>query len=220
MTDAAEMGIAEQLLVDWTGLAGSSPEAEMFGQELIVNYQHPSRRYHTTEHLWHVLRMVDLLIEEAADPAAVRYAAWFHDAIYEIDGDSRLSNEEQSARLAEDILEALGVPAALGDEVGRLVRLTAHHRIEPEDANGGVLSDADLAILAADPADYERYRAQIRDEYREIPDELFRPGRAAILQALLDHPAIYRTPAGRELFETAARRNIAAEIEQLLGSRN
>jgi len=210
------VGAAQDLLADWTGLADSGPEAEQFGRELIANYQHPSRRYHTTEHLRHVLRMVEQLGDQATDPVAVRYAAWFHDAIYEFKGDSgRVSNEERSARLAEDVLKVLSAPSALVAEVGRLVRLTADHRLEPGDANGAVLSDADLAILAADPADYERYCGQIREEYREIPDELFRPGRAAILQALLDHPAIYRTAAGRELFEAAARRNLAAEIEQL-----
>jgi len=205
----------EDLLAAWADLAGPGPEAERFGRELIANYQLPYRRYHTDQHLRHVLQVVDLLADQAANVEAVRYAAWFHDAVNEINGDSRLSNEERSARLAEAVLTALGKAPELVAEVGRLVRATADHQLEPGDTNGAVLCDADLAILGSDPGHYARYRMRIRDEYREIPAETFRPGRAEILRSLLDRATIYRTERGRGLFEAEARRNIAAELESL-----
>lgn len=196
------------------GEGGAVARAE-HGAELIAAYGEVHRRYHTVDHLEHLLRAIELLGDEATDLRAVRYAAWFHDAVYEINSGSELSNEERSAQLAERVLVALGESAELVADVGRLVRLTAGHDPAPGDANGAVLCDADLAILGASADDYARYSEQIRDEYREIPDELFRPGRAAVLRALLDHDTIYWTQAGRDLFENAARRNVGAEIEQL-----
>ena len=72
-----------------------------------------------------------------------------------------------------------GRPAA--DEVARLVRLTERHLPADDDANGCVLSDADLAILAATPERYAEYAADVRREYAHVPDDLFRAGRAAVL---------------------------------------
>ena len=79
------------------------------------------------------------------DPARepVLLAAWFHDAVYDGQGD----DEERSARLAV-LARRLGPWA---DEVARLVRLTATHRPADDDHAGQVLCDADLGILAADP---------------------------------------------------------------------
>jgi predicted metal-dependent HD superfamily phosphohydrolase len=204
---------AAALLERWSALPGA--HGEKYGKELIACYREPHRRYHTTEHLAHVLDVVDLLEPEAAQPEAVRYAAWFHDAVYEIGVNAKLTNEERSARLAEAVLRELGAPAALVTEVGRLVRGTADHRIGPSDRNGAVLCDADLSVLGGDPKDYLRYAAQVRAEYRQIPGPQFRSGRAEILRDLLSRPSIYRTRPARELFEAAARENLTAEIERL-----
>ncbi len=100
--------------------------------------------------------------------------------------------------------------------MGRLVRRTADHRIGPSDRNGAVLCDADLSILGGSTADYQRYAAQVRAEYQQIPGPQFRSGRAKILRDLLDRQAIFRTPRARELFEVAARENLAAEIDRLM----
>jgi predicted metal-dependent HD superfamily phosphohydrolase len=204
---------ADSLLADWIRLAG--PDAAQYGRDLIARYQETHRHYHTAEHLRHILRTLDLFADEAADPVAVRYAAWFHDVVYDVGTDQRLTNEERSARLAVNVLKGMNAKSGLIDETGRLVRVTADHRPGPGDANGRVLCDADLAILGAQPDDYARYCAQVREEYRVYPDEEFRPGRTAVLRTLLDRRAIYRTKVGRDLFEDAARRNLKAEIERL-----
>ena len=204
---------AESLLADWCRLAG--PDAAQFGRDLIARYQETQRHYHTAEHLRHMLRTLDRLGEECADPAAVRYAAWFHDAVYDIGGDSRLTNEERSARLAENVLKAMRAAPGLIAETGRLVRLTAEHRPDPRDTNGWVLCDADLAILGSEPDDYARYCAQVREEYRRYSDDEFRAGRTTVLRSLLDRPTLFYTAAGRRLFEDAARRNLTAEIDRL-----
>lgn len=173
-----------------------------------------------------VLDMVDELAESAADADAVRLAAWFHDAVYEIGAGTAagaaagaaavpVSNEEASARLAESVLTGLGIGGARVSEVLRLVRLTERHSVEAGDRNGAVLSDADLAILGAGAQRYEQYAQEVREEFRAVADDLFRAGRVAILKGLLDQPALFRTPAARARYDERARENMRAEIARL-----
>lgn len=188
-------------------------DTEAAGHGLIARYAEPHRAYHDVRHLTEVLDFVDELADEAEDADAVRFAAWFHDAVYE--AVPEVSNEEASARLAERILPGLGVPAARVAEAARLVRLTEKHAAEEGDRNASVLFDADLAILAADPARYAEYTHSVRTEYAEVPDDVFRPARARILGELLSAPTLYRTPSARERFESRARANVTAEIAEL-----
>lgn len=126
----------------------TAPDPGPYAENLLARWAEPHRRYHTTAHLTAVLDHIDTLADHAADPAAVRLAAWFHDAVYRPD---RSENEERSAQLAERALTEAGVPEARTAEVARLVRLTVGHDPQPGDTNGEVLCDADLAILAAPP---------------------------------------------------------------------
>ncbi|WP_069167607.1 HD domain-containing protein [Nocardia altamirensis] len=206
------MGTSKEanLLARWAELAGA--QASAVGEELIGRYQEPHRRYHTVTHLAAMLGVIDDLAADADDVDAVRYAAFFHDAVYAVD---RHDNEERSADLAEEMLGSLGLAAELVDEVARLVRLTATHAPADDDRNGGVLCDADLAVLAADEAGYAAYTAAVRQEYRHVPDELFRAGRTAVLQGLAQQPRLFRTPTARTRYEAAARANLARELTTL-----
>lgn len=188
------------------GLLSRWPGPQEAGADLVRRYEEPHRRHHTTTHLTEVLDHVDALAAEADDAEAVRLAAWFHDAIYD---PSAGDNEERSAELAERVLTEIGGPVA---EVARLVRLTATHDPAGTDRNGAVLCDADLAILAAEPARYAAYAAAVREEYAAVPDEAFRRGRAGVLRRLLDLPALFHTAAGRERWEETARHNLRAEL--------
>jgi predicted metal-dependent HD superfamily phosphohydrolase len=186
-----------------------------YAADLLARWAEPQRRYHTTDHLAAVLDRIDELAAHAADPDAVRLAAWFHDAVYRPD---RSENEERSASLAERALPEAGVPAATTAEVARLVRLTVTHDPADGDRNGEVLCDADLAVLAGSPAAYAAYAAAVREEYGFVPDELFRTGRADVLRQLLALPRLFRTPAGFERWERAARHNLGTELELLSGA--
>ncbi|MEV6395528.1 hypothetical protein AB0M39_12250 [Streptomyces sp. NPDC051907] len=190
----------------------SDPDPLPYAEDLLARWAEPQRRYHTTAHLAAVLDHVDALAEHAADPELVRLAAWFHDAVYLPD---RSENEERSARLAERALAEAGLPEDRVAEVARLVRLTVGHDAEEPDANGAVLCDADLAILASAPDAYAAYAQAVREEYGFVPDDLFREGRAAVLRQLLELPRLFRTPHGQRAWEAAARRNLAAELETL-----
>ena len=191
-----------------------APDPTPYGEDLLARWAEPQRRYHTVDHLVTVLHRVTELTAYCDDPDSVALAAWFHDAVYRPD---RSENEERSARLAERALTEAGLAADRVAEVARLVRLTILHDPAEGDRNGEVLCDADLAVLAGDPAEYAAYAAAVREEYAFVPDELFRTGRADILLRLLDQPHLFRTPYGRTEWEPVARRNLATEVE-LLGA--
>jgi predicted metal-dependent HD superfamily phosphohydrolase len=203
--------IGSALIGSWIALAGDSAASLATGAELIARWSEPHRRYHDLAHLAAVLGAVDRLAAGAGDAAAVRLAAWFHDAVY----DGRPGwDEERSAQLAQSRLPRCGVPATRVAEVARLVRLTAaHDALAGGDANGAVLCDADLAVLGG--PGYDAYAAAIREEYAHVPEELFRKGRAGVLRRLLDTPRLYRTAAARELWEERARANMSAELAAL-----
>jgi predicted metal-dependent HD superfamily phosphohydrolase len=104
------------------------------------------------------------------------------------------------------------VPDEVAGEVARLVGLTAGHATGEDDRDGELLCDADLAILASDEQAYADYTAAIRREYAHVPDDAFKGGRAQVLKALLELPAIYRLPPLREAWEAKARANLEREL--------
>ena len=175
---------------------------------LLDSYGGTDRGYHDLRHLSEVLEHVEELMAPD-DPARepVLLAAWFHDAVYDGQGD----DEERSAVLAERELAG----TAHAGEVARLVRLTRDHRPADHDRAGQVLCDADLAILAAGPERYASYVSGVRTEYAHVPDAEFAAGRAAVLEALLDKPTLFHTAEARERWERPARENVARELSAL-----
>ena len=161
-----------------------------------------------------MLDAVDELAGEADDADAVRLAAWFHDAVYT---GRPGTDERDSAILADSALRAAGLDDALVAEVVRLVELTDGHDPDPGDRNGGVLCDADLAVLGGDPVEYAAYAAGVRDEYARVPEEEFRCGRAAVLEGLLARDPLFSTATARDRWEDRARRNVETELILLRG---
>lgn len=201
----------------WTALTrdlGLPPgRAGRILDDLVARHAAPTRAYHTLRHVRQVLADVDALLaagEPAHDPAAIRLAAWFHDAVYDA---TATGNERASADLAEEALRLLGLEPARRADVAALVLTTADHLPVTDDAR--ILVDADLAVLGATPAAYARYRQAIRREYRMVPEERWCRGRAEVLQRFLARPRIYSTPSMQARVERAARRNLAAELETL-----
>lgn len=186
-------------------------QADEIGRAVLTAWAEPHRRYHNIAHLRHVLLRIDELASHATDLDAVRLAAWYHDVVYQGQPD----DEENSARRAERDLAALSLSPKLVGEVARLVRLTAKHDPAPGDRNGETLSDADLAILAAPPENYAEYSAAVRTEYAHLTDDAFHEGRANVLRALLDKPALYRTHAAHTRWTERAHSNLRAELEAL-----
>jgi predicted metal-dependent HD superfamily phosphohydrolase len=204
-----------ELAFAWRATLPSSAPAGLVarvGEDLLARWSEPHRHYHTANHLQVMLTVLDEHADRAEDAIAVRLAAWYHDAIYD---PQRVDNEEASALLAEAVLPTLDVPPHRVAEVARLVRLTASHDPIPGDRNGGLLTDADLCILASAPPTYAAYTAAVRQEYAHVPDPLFAAGRAAVLENLLALPRLFHTPVLRERWEDLARCNLTKELTSL-----
>ncbi|MGB0098912.1 MAG: hypothetical protein WBP61_01400 [Nocardioides sp.] len=192
------------LLLDWP-----LPGARALGAQLVAAYSHPDRGYHDTRHLEEVLGRVRELAAHGVqfDRLAVELAAWFHDSVYDAEPDA----ERRSAAWAAEALSTLIAPDLVA-EVVRLVLLTEHHRPADDDPNGGALSDADLAILAAPAERYAEYVAAVRREWAQVADADFAAGRAAVLDDLLAKPHLFHTAHARSSWEAAARANVAREL--------
>jgi len=195
---------------DWADLAGDSPTSRTEWAAVMGAWSEPHRRYHDLAHLAAVLGLVDVLAEAATDPTAVRLAAWYHDVAYD---PQRGDNEQVSAARARIGLLGL-VDDATVAEVERLVLLTAGHDPAPDDANGAVLCDADLAVLAGPPEAYVGYASAVREEYGHLSDAEFTAGRIAVLEHLLALPALFRTPTA-QAWTQPARANLTAELSLL-----
>ncbi len=187
---------------------GDRPAVRAAAQDVLLRYAEPQRAYHTAEHLAEMFAALDRLTDEV--PPAVVCAVLWHDAVYDPE---EADNEERSAELARSALAKLGADAWLIEETVRLVRLTAAHKPEPGDTVGELLSDADLAVLAAGPGRYARYTQQVRAEYQHVDNTGWRVGRAAVLRGLLEG-GLYRTPVAQE-WEELARRNLRDELRSL-----
>jgi predicted metal-dependent HD superfamily phosphohydrolase len=191
----------------WRGLFGGDAE-EAFA-EVVLRYGEPTRRYHTLDHVAAVLATIDRLTPGPSRPLLL--AGWFHDLVY----DSKAGdNEERSALEARRILAALGVPDQEREETARLILLTKGHTAGAEDADGQLLLDADLAILAADPAVYDEYAKAIREEYSWVGEADYRAGCRRVLEGFLARPRLYFTPTMQEV-ESQARANLAREVASL-----
>jgi predicted metal-dependent HD superfamily phosphohydrolase len=147
---------------------------------------------------------------EQLDPAVsitLNLAAWFHDAVYDTHAQD---NEEKSAELAEMALSEL--PAETIAQVRKLILCTKTH--QAFDAESELLLDADLAILSAEPTQYQNYAIAIRQEYRWVSAEDYRIGRSQVLERFLQRDRIYYTPM-MQAKETIARRNLDTELQNL-----
>jgi predicted metal-dependent HD superfamily phosphohydrolase len=208
----------ESLRDDWTRLLagyGVAPaDAYPVFDLLAAAYSAPDRHYHNLEHLAETFRVAARLARLTDDTGPVQLAVWFHDAVY----DSRAAdNEARSAELAVELLGPVGLPAAVLERVGRLIRATAHLADDrpPPDRETAVLLDADLAILGAAEDRYRRYATAIRQEYAWVPDPEYRAGRAAVLGRFLARPRIFWHDLLYREAEGRARANVRAELAAL-----
>ncbi|MEM8619624.1 MAG: hypothetical protein AAGF73_07875 [Actinomycetota bacterium] len=189
---------------------------------LLSRHREEHRRYHTTSHVAWVIRHCRTLLNDhfgdgqtvddaRPDDAVVIAAAFWHDAVYD---PTSASNEHASAQLAARDLAALGWGDSSITRVAHAIEGTADH-LHPADDAEAVLFDADLAILGAEPRAYGDYVDGVRYEYRHVPDDAWRTGRATVLRSFLSREHIYATPAGRLLWAARAAANLEAELAAL-----
>lgn len=179
---------------------------------LIAGYSTPGRYYHTLEHILHILITIDKLQAYVQDIHSVQIAAWFHDIVYDTQAKD---NEAKSAEYAIELLYKLGFATNNIAHISDLIINTKSHQAAADDFDSQVLLDADLAILAADPVQYQEYAQAIRQEYAWVPQDQYIAGRKQVLEKFLQRDRIYFTPLMFEFAEQSARANITAEIQIL-----
>lgn len=167
----------------------------------IAQLSEPHRHYHT---LAHVIHMLANLPEPDASREMIA-AIWLHDIVYDPHASN---NEEASAEQALVDLKEAEIDASL---VAALIMGTKRHE-GGSDAQD-LLNDLDLGIFGASRAAYARYSDQIRREYGFVPDDIYRPNRALVLERY-DATRIFRTPRFIER-EPDAHANLRWEIAML-----
>jgi predicted metal-dependent HD superfamily phosphohydrolase len=177
-------------------------------EELVAAYTAPGRHYHNLTHIEDCLAAL-ARVENLSplERETLSEAIWWHDVVYDA---TRSDNEELSARLAEQ-----HAYENLRQEVGRLIRLTKTHDVQPDDRLGAILISIDLSILGAEPARYDAYSAAIRQEYAHVPDGDYRAGRARVLKQFAARPFIFPDAGFAEAYDRQARENLARELASL-----
>lgn len=186
-------------------------------RDLERRWSEGHRGYHDLRHLDEVLAALAELradsLDTEAEWAAAIFAAWFHDAVYEVAAPA--DNERLSAGLARTALSPNGVGRQLVDTVCALVEASAAHTVTETRGPQAAFHDADLWILGAPTDRFDDYCADVRREYAALPDDVYAAGRSAILRPFLERESIYRTDHARREWEPAARDNVSLELDRL-----
>jgi predicted metal-dependent HD superfamily phosphohydrolase len=180
-------------------------------EEVVARYAEAHRHYHTVRHLEECFDVLERVRREAERPGEVELALWFHDAVYDT---KRHDNEERSAEWAQSVTAEAGVDASVGQRVAALIMATRHDAT-PVGADACALVDVDLSILGAEPLRFDEYERQVREEYRWVPEPVFRRERRKILRRLLARPALFNTARMRESHERRARANLERSLARL-----
>lgn len=189
----------------------SPNKIKIFWKEIMVNYNHPQRFYHTLTHLRNLFSILELKKNEIVDWEVVQFAVFYHDIVFDV---SRSDNEEQSAVWAERVMQSLEIDPQRIDRCKRHILATKGHGIDI-DPDTNLFTDADLSILGSDSETYEKYSNQIRQEYIQYDDNTYNTGRKKILETFLRSQFIYKTEAFKMKFEEQARENIEREFKTL-----
>ncbi|MEL6673112.1 MAG: phosphohydrolase [Bacteroidota bacterium] len=208
-----------QRLISWSQWLGAQNQLESGLLEtklasLWKRYQEPHRAYHNPAHLYALYEHWQKWEAAWKDKLSVGWAILYHDAIYD---PFAKDNEEQSARLAWQDLQALGLPKQQIERIVELIICTQTHEVRPGDGDAARFISMDLAILASEPAAYEAYAQAVRKEYARVPGFLYKKGRRKVLKHFLQKAVIYPDPGLRKAWEQKARSNLEREYLALGG---
>jgi predicted metal-dependent HD superfamily phosphohydrolase len=201
--------LRQQWEFDIAAIGAASHAANRVLADIVARHGETHRRYHSQQHLIALFDLLDQHASHLLPGSPSRLAVWWHDLVY----DPRAAdNEEQSANIARQRLDALGAKAPIIDETVRLILMTKNHWSGPTAGDGDYFLDADIAILGAPSDIYDAYAIAVRQEYAFAPDDAYRAGRSNFLKAVLERPRIFRTGAFETAYADQARANIRREL--------
>jgi len=189
--------------------AKGDPIAEF--SRLSQLYSNPERFYHNLNHIKNCLNELNQIENLMKNPNLIRFAIWYHDAIY----NTKLKdNEEQSAELAHKVCLAAKLSNKFAIDTKNAI-LSTKHNIIPNSFDLKSLIDIDLSILGKSPEEYNQYELNILKEYAWAPIDKYKNARKQVLQMFLNRDSIYLTDFFRNKYETQARLNLQKAIENL-----
>lgn len=203
------MEIITKARAEWEKIFLKKPELL---NGILTAYSAPERHYHGVEHIAEMTLLLAEYRGEFSNWEDVLLATLYHDVVYDA---KKSDNEEQSAARCQAELPQLGIPAMQIRSICELILATRKHQASSDSKALKFFLDADLAILGAAQARYDRYAADVRKEYVHVPEAEYRTGRSAVLKKFLQRPQLYFTELMRARFEANARENLAREIAEL-----
>ncbi|WP_043969764.1 MULTISPECIES: HD domain-containing protein [Acinetobacter] len=178
-------------------------EPQKVFNKLIAAYSEKQRAYHTLQHLYECLVLVDSIRADLNDAHAVVLALWFHDAVYD---PQAKDNELKSAELFEQYL-AQDLPNDIVEKIKRWIVATQKHA-STDELDLQFLLDIDLAILAAAPDRFAEYEQQIQQEYAWVDPDVYSIKRKEVLAHFYQTEPLYQTESFQQRFEQRAKGNL------------
>lgn len=179
-------------------------EPQKVFNKLIAAYSEKQRAYHTVQHLYECLVLLDSIQPDLKDAYAVALALWFHDAVYD---PQAKDNELKSAELLEYYL-AQDLSVDIVQKITRWIVATQKHA-STDELDLQFLLDIDLAILAASPERFAEYEQQIQQEYAWVDPDVYSIKRKEVLTHFYQAEPLYQTEYFQQNFEQRAIINLA-----------
>jgi predicted metal-dependent HD superfamily phosphohydrolase len=183
-------------------------EPQKVFNKLIAAYSEKQRAYHTLQHLYECLALLESIRADLNYAYAVALALWFHDVVYD---PQAKDNELKSAELFQQYL-AEDLSIDIVQKIKRWILSTQKHEATNE-LDLQFLLDIDLAILAASPARFAEYEQQIQKEYAWVGSEFYSIKRKQVLSHFYQTEPLYQTEYFQKNFEQRAKVNLKNIIE-------
>ena len=183
-------------------------EPQKIFNKLIAAYNEKQRAYHTVQHVYECLVLLELVKPYLNDFHAVALALWFHDVFY---NPQAKDNELKSAELFEQYL----AQDLLIDDVQKVKRwiLATQKHEQVDELDLQFLLDIDLAILAASPQRFVEYEQQIQQEYAWVAPEIYTIKRKEVLAHFYESKSLYQTEYFQKSFELKAKHNLKVILD-------
>jgi predicted metal-dependent HD superfamily phosphohydrolase len=202
----------------WEQLTAFSKKEDLktnFWNEIAESYSAKERYYHNIDHIARLFGLLEKHLDLVTQPAVVAFAIIYHDLVYNT---SHADNEEQSAARAKEQLQLLNVKGHVVENVQQFILATKTHKISDDyllKDDLALFLDFDLSILGSELEVYEAYRQNIRQEFIQYREPVYKTGRTEALKKLLTKPYLFNTEIFRTAYEQQARMNLEHELSLL-----
>lgn len=173
-------------------------------------YSENHRAYHNLNHLEELFSYYDQYHNKLENPNTIAFSIFYHDVIYNI---WKKDNEEKSGLFAIKELSQLFISSDILKTIKEQIIATKTH--ESKNIDTQFLIDFDLAVLGQSEEIYQKYTQSIRNEYKLVPEFMYKKGRVKVLQHFIDKPFIYKTSIFIDTYEKQAKKNLEKELNTL-----